>query len=229
MRPLIVRLPHILAASLLALAAGSAAADPASPPPPPPSGPVAMPYPTPDPPPVPECPYSLCPKAGATQGTGGAIPHKHIGNVKYSDFAKSGAAETATAEFTETPDGPTQQVELVGLWWGKLKDAGTVYSADPMEGGQIAQRTYQPGRPTYGNLIGDAPVMVPEPVAKGTATFKTLAGACATGKHLDKVKIVLRSHGFTLHDATVVSVEPVEPVDGQAMEQVTLSYASIEG
>ena len=182
------------------------------------------------------------------------VIHKHIAGVKYEDLKTSSAVETATVQLTESPDAPAQQVEVVGLSWGKLKDAGTVYSADPMEGGQVAkdagtvysadpmeggqvvsgtssanvaERKYAPGRPTYGNLVDDAPVMVSEPVAKGTASFKTLAGACNTGKHLNKVLIVTRSRSVTLHDATVISVTPADPVDGQAMEQVTLSYASM--
>src|SRR5213075_1481412 len=106
-----------------------------------------------------------------------------------------------------------------------------VYSADPMEGGQVAgssanvaQRKLRPGRPTYSNLVDDAPVMVAEPVAKGTASFKTLAGACTNGKHINNVKITTRSGSVTLHDATVISVTPVDAVGGQAMEQVTLAY-----
>jgi hypothetical protein len=70
--------------------------------------------------------------------------------------------------------------------------------------------------------------MVAEPVARGTATFKTLAGLCATGKHLVKVKITTRTGSYALHDATVISVIPADVVDGQAMEQVTLSYASLD-
>ena len=131
--------------------------------------------------------------------------------------------EVSTAEFTDSSDAPAHALQVVGLSWGKLKDAGTVYSADPMEGGQVAgqssasvaERRTRPGRPTFGNLVDDAPVMVAEPVAKGTATFKTLAGLCATGKHLDKVKITTRSSSHTLHDATIVSVTPADPVDAE--------------
>ena len=220
-----LRFRHLLIASAGAFSAAAAAQEPAAP------SPVPMPYPN---------------------TSSEVVAHKHIAGVKYSDFAKSSAVETATAELTTSPDAPAQLVEVVGLSWGKLKDAGTVTSADPMEGGQIArkdsrpaigemnvtklsdqssanlaQRKLAPGRPTYGNLVEDAPVMVAEPVAKGTASFKTLAGACATGKHLDQVKITTRSRGFTLHDATVISVTPADPVDGQAMEQVTLSYESV--
>ena len=218
-----------IATVILILAAGPGRAEPQPPPPPQPSGPLPMPYPNPEP--LPPCPRTFClPQPGATQGGGEVAAHKHLGGVKYSDFAKSGEVspatmESATVELSESPDAPP--VQVVGLSWGKLRDAGTVYSADPMEGGQVAERKTRPGRPTYGNLVADAPVMVAEPVAKGTASFKLLAGVCATGKHLDKVKITTRSGGFTLHDATVISVSPADPVDGQAMEQVTLSYDSV--
>ena len=217
------------AAGILILAAGTALAEPDPPPPPPPSGPVALPYPDPEPLP-PECKNRFCvPPPGGAQG--GAIPHKHIGNVKYS------AMESAAVELTESDGGPARSVQAVGLSLSKLDGAGPVYSADPMEGGQVtssdsnvAERKLAPGKPTYGNLVEDAPVMTPDAgtqaVAKGTATFKTLAGACATGKHLVKVKITTRTSSVTLHDATVVSVVPAEPVDGQAMEEVTLNYES---
>jgi len=63
--------------------------------------------------------------------------------------------------------------------------------------------------------------------AKVTATFKTLAGKCATGAHFKQVTITARSGGYTLHDATVISVTPADAVDGRAMEEVTVSYASL--
>lgn len=225
-----LRFRHLLIASLSVFSAGAfsaaaAAQDPAAP------SPIPMPYPN---------------------DSSKVVAHKHIAGVKYEDFAKGSAVETATAELSDSPDTPGQPLEIIGLSWGKIEGAGTVYSADPMEGGQIArkqtrpaigemnvtklsdkssanlaERKYAPGKPTYGNLVEDAPVMVAEPVAKGTASFKTLAGLCAAGKHLDKVKITTRSRGFTLHDATVISVTPADSVDGRAMEQVTLSYASL--
>ena len=225
-----LRFRHLLIASLSVFSAGAfsaaaAAQDPAAP------SPTPMPYPT---------------------DSSKVVAHKQIAGVKYEDFAKGSAVETATAELSDSPDTPGQPLEIIGLSWGKIEGAGTVYSADLMEGGQIArkqtrpaigemnvtklsdkssanlaERKYAPGKPTYGNLVEDAPVMVAEPVAKGTASFKTLAGLCAAGKHLDKVKITTRSRGFTLHDATVISVTPADSVDGRAMEQVTLSYASL--
>lgn len=232
-----------IATAILVVAAGPGRAQPQPPPPPPPSGPLPTPYPNPEP--LPRCPHTFClPQPGVTQEGGAVASHKHLGGVKYSDFAKSGEAsaatmETATVELSDSTGAPSQPVQVIGLIWSKLEGAGPVYSADPMEGGQIAgkdaasasanlaERKTRPGRPTYGNLADTAPVIVAAPVAKGTASFKTLGGVCATGKHLDKVKIVTRSRGFTLHDVTVVSVAPADPVDGRAMEQVTLSYASV--
>jgi hypothetical protein len=67
--------------------------------------------------------------------------------------------------------------------------------------------------------------MVAEPLARGTATFKTLAGLCATGKHLVKVKITTRTGSYTVHDATVISVTPA----GDGMEEVSLSYDGVGG
>jgi len=70
----------------------------------------------------------------------------------------------------------------------------------------------------------EVPNMVAEPMAKGTATFKTLAGLCATGKHLVKVKITTRTGGsFTLHDAIVTNVISA----GDGMDEVSISYASL--
>ena len=94
--------------------------------------PVAMPYPN-----------TSSPDPGATQD-GGKIPtHKHIAGVKYEDRAAASAASTAA--------GAAQVIEVQSVSWGEVRDAGTVYSADPMEGGQIAARKTRPGRPTYGD------------------------------------------------------------------------------
>jgi hypothetical protein len=180
--------------------------------------------------------------------------HKHIAGVKYEDVAKSDASAARDNEA-----GGDQVIEVQSISWGKIDAAGTVYSADPMEGGQIAARKYAPGKPTYGNatfdsapvaaeskpkvseipitkqmdasspkiMSADSQAVQPPPgataVAKTTATFKTLAGACVKGKHLDKVIIVARSGGrFTLHDAIVTDVTPA----GDGMETVSLTYAS---
>jgi len=78
--------------------------------------------------------------------------HKHIAGVKYEDF-KTGEAAAA---------GDAQVIEAQSLSWGTVKDGVTVYSADPMEGGQIAARTYRPGRPTYGNAKVDGVTSDPE-------------------------------------------------------------------
>ena len=205
--------------------------------------PVATPYPN-----------TSSPDPGATQD-GGKIPtHKHIAGVKYEDRAAGSAVSTAA--------GDAQVIEAQSVSWGEVRDAGTVYSADPMEGGQIAARRYTPGKPTYGNatfnsspavaaeskpqvseipitkpmdssspnMMSAAPASSDEPqvagvtgvAAKTTATFKTLAGKCVSGKHLDKVMITTRSGSYTLHDAIVTSVTPA----GDGMETVTLSYAS---
>jgi hypothetical protein len=190
-----------IAAFILILAAGPVLADPVPAPPPRPSGPQPMPYPD-----VPE---------------GGEVrAHKHIGNVKYEDVA------TASLE-----------LDVEALAWGRPGHPPVLNSADPMEGGQVTARTYRPGRPTYGNVTIDAqarttsaepgkvevPNMVAEPLARGTATFKTLAGACATGKHLTKVKIVTRTGSYTVHDAMVTSVTPA----GDGMDEVSLTYDSV--
>ena len=192
--------------------------------------------------------------------------HKHIAGVKYEDFAKSSADSPAAPDgAVSSAAADAQVIEVQSISWGKVGDAGTVYSADPMEGGQIAARRFTPGKPTYGNAtftgapaaadakpsvseipitkqmdvssskLSAAPESSGEPgkleypnaqgagvTAKTTATFKTLAGVCATGKHLDKVKIVTRSRSYTLHDAIVTNVTPAS--DG--METVSLTYAS---
>lgn len=217
-----------VAAVILVLAAGPARAEPQPPPPPPPSGPIAVPYPDPQPLP-PECHNRFClPKPGATQGGGEVAAHKHIAGVKYEDIK---SAEPATA----APAVDTQVIEAQSISF----DAGTLHSADPMEGGQVtsAERRMRPGRPTYGNLT-DAPAMVAEPgkleypnvqvaggdgtAAKTSATFTTLASKLVKGKHLDKVTITTRSGSYTLHDAIVTDVVPA----GDGMETVSLSYAS---
>jgi hypothetical protein len=252
-----------VATAILVLAAAPALADEPVPAPPP-AGPSPLPVPYPgDPqPPPPECTNRFCiPKPGA--GQGGVAEHKHIGNVKYSDYAKAAATDTL-------------EVQVQNVAWGAIKDAGTVYSADPMEGGQVTARTYQPGKPTFGNVKLDGvasdpeeggqvsaaeaskpkisdmqvtkvkdvassnlssarmttaepgklevPNMIAEPMARGTATFKTLAGLCATGKHLVKVRITTREGGsYTLHDAIVTNVVAA----GDGMDEVSLTYASL--
>jgi type VI protein secretion system component Hcp len=230
-----------IATAMLALAAGPARAEPAAP------SPVPAPYPN-------------APEVAA---------HKHIGQVKYADYAKSSEGSAATMEAASL------ELNVEGIAWGKLSDATTVYSADPMEGGQVTARTYHPGQPTYGNVTVDGvasdpeeggqvsaakgakprirdmqvtkvndvassnlssarvataepgklevPDMVAEPLARGTATVKTLAGLCATGKHLVKVKITTRTASYTLHDAIVTSVTPT----GDGMDEVSLTYASL--
>src|SRR5206468_5552452 len=107
--------------------------------------------------------------------------------------------------------------------WAKLEGAGPVYSADPMEGGQVTSARVaarEPGKLEYPNVqvAGTA-----EPAARAAATFVTLAGKCVKGKHLDKVTIATRSRSYTLHDATVTSVTPA----GDGLEEVSLTYASI--
>jgi type VI protein secretion system component Hcp len=136
----------------------------------------------------------------------------------------------ATAARTYRPGRPT---------YGNV----TQVASDPEEGGQVAASkaakpnvseinvtkvkdvsssnmmsadTSEPGKVEVPNIVA-------EPVAKGTASFKTLAGLCATGKHLTKVKIVTRSGSYTLHDAIVTSVTPA----GDGMEEVSLAYDSV--
>jgi hypothetical protein len=78
--------------------------------------------------------------------------HKHIGGVKYEDFAKSSAVSTAAPDgAVSSAAGDVQVIETQSISWGKVGDAGTVYSADPMEGGQVAAGRFAPGKPTYGN------------------------------------------------------------------------------
>ena len=194
-----------IATAMLALAAQPARAEPAAP------GPVPAPYPN--------------------------VSHKHIAGVKYEDLARSDAAAAQ-------PDAGSLDLNVETVAWGKLSDATTVNSADPMEGGQVSARTYRPGRPTFGNVTFDSaagsnpgsarmvqrepgkvevPNIVAEPLARGTATVKTLAGLCATGKHLVKVKITTRTASYTLHDAIVTNVTPA----GDGMDEVSLSYASL--
>jgi hypothetical protein len=139
---------------------------------------------------------------------GQAAPHKHIAGVKYEDF-KTGEASAAA--------GDVQLIEAQSASF----DAGTLHSADPMEGGQVAARTYRPGKPTYGNLT-DAPAMVAEPTAKVAATVTTLAGKLVKGKHLNEVTITTRTGRYTLHDAIVTDVTAA----GDGMETVSLTYAS---
>jgi len=197
-----------IATFALLFAAASAGADPTSPaPPPPPSGPVPAPYPGSEP--LPPCPHTFCLPQQLAQDTPAPAPvpsHKHIAGVKYEDLATSSPAtlEVNTEEVSWSgPDGPP-----------------VVKSADPMEGGQVARSApTEPGKVEILNLQGGT-----EPVAKATAKFKTLAGACVSGKHLDKVLIVTRSRSFTIHDATVTDVTPA----GDGMEEVTLSYGSRE-
>jgi hypothetical protein len=161
--------------------------------------------------------------------------HKHIAGVKYEDLATSSPAtlEVNTEEVSWSgPDGPPVVKSADPMEGGQVAarrmggrprpqvDGTTVYSADPMEGGQVARSApTEPGKVEIPNLQG-----VTEPVAKATAKFKTLAGACVSGKHLDKVLIVTRSRSFTIHDATVTDVTPA----GDGMEEVTLSYGSRE-
>ena len=231
MRRRFPRSSHILimsTAALAALAVVPALAEPDQPPPPAGPSPQPVPYPGDPQPPPPNCTNRFCiPQPGSGAGV---AAHKHIAGVKYEDFAKSAEAANATLE-----------LNVQALGWGALKDGGTVYSADPMEGGQVTAKTYQPGKPTYGNVTIDqaqvgemkmatgepgkleVPNMVAEPLARGTATFKTLAGLCATGKHLMKVKITTRSASYTLHAAIVTAVTPA----GDGMDEVTLTYDSV--
>jgi hypothetical protein len=226
-----------IATFALLFAAASAGADPTSPaPPPPPSGPVPAPYPGSEP--LPPCPHTFCLPQQLAQDTPAPAPvpsHKHIAGVKYEDLATSSPAtlEVNTEEVSWSgPDGPPVVKSADPMEGGQVAarrmggrprpqvDGTTVYSADPMEGGQVARSApTEPGKLEIPNLQG-----VTEPVAKATAKFKTLAGACVSGKHLDKVLIVTRSRSFTIHDATVTDVTPA----GDGMEEVTLSYASRE-
>ena len=89
--------------------------------------PVAMPYPN-----------TSSPDPGATQD--GIPTHKHIAGVKYEDRAAGSGGSTAASD--------AQVIEVQSVSWGEVRDAGTVYSADPMEGGQIAARKTRPGLPT---------------------------------------------------------------------------------
>jgi hypothetical protein len=203
-----------IATAMFVLAAQPALAEPDAPPPPAGPSPQPVPYPGDQQPPPPTCTNRFCiPQPGGTQG--GTAAHKHIAGVKYEDFAKN--ANAASLE---------------------LNAETVVWSADPMEGGQVSARTYHPGKPTYGNVTFDSaartttrepgkievPNMVAEPLARGTATFKTLAGLCATGKHFPKVKITTRTGGsYTLHDAIVTNVTPA----GDGMDEVSLTYGGI--
>jgi len=242
-----------IATFILIAAAGPARADPPTPAPPPqPSGPVATPYPGSEP--LPPCPHTFCLPGTVQEATTPPSPpvHKHLAGVKYSDLM-TGSPEQATVMLEG--DGSAKQFDAQFVSWGKLSDSTTVYSADPMEGGQIAARkagrgakaqldgtTVYSADPMEGGQIaarqagtsfvpGKAQIanvqLVTEPVAKGTAIFKLLAGACSNGKHLDKVIIRTRSRSFTLHDATVIGVTPADAVGGQPMEQVTVAYASV--
>jgi hypothetical protein len=132
-RPRRVLLASAFASALVA-APALAEPTPAAP------APVAMPYPN-----------TSSPDPGATQEDGKIPTHKHIAGVKYEDRAAESAVSTAA--------GDAQLIEVQSISWGKVGDAGTVYSADPMEGGQIAARRYTPGKPTYGDAtFNSAPV-----------------------------------------------------------------------
>lgn len=248
------RLTILLASAFaVALAAAPALADP---PPPPAPAPVQTPYPNTDP--LPPCTHTIClPQPGAVAAK------KHIGQVKYEDVSRADA----------TTDTASLRLNVEGISWGKLSDATTVHSADPMEGGQVTARHYTPGKPTFGNVTfeganpgksaqvtgGDAKaqlngttvysadpmeggqvtartvtgepakvevpnLQISEPVAKGTAKFKTLAGACTTGVHIKEAIITARSgRSYTLHDAIVTSVTPA----GDGMEEVSLTYDGV--
>jgi hypothetical protein len=194
-----------IATAMLAVAAQPARAEAAAP------GPVPAPYPN--------------------------VSHKHIAGVKYEDLAKSDAVAAQA-------DAGSLELNVEGVAWGQPDRPPVLNSADPMEGDQVSARTYHPGRPTFGNVTFDSatnstsssarmvqrepgkvevPNIVAEPLARGTATVKTLAGLCATGKHLVKVKITTRAASFTLHDAIVTNVTPA----GDGMDEVSLSYASL--
>ena len=260
MNRLTPRLCIVLAASAAALAAATALADPAPVPPPPGPSPQPVPYPG-DGQPPPDCANRFCiPKPGTIQGV---AEHKHIAGVKYEDATMSAtAADVASGStngkrmhkpYSLVAEAGEPVIQVQSISWGKLEGAGPLNSADPMEGGQIAER-YRPGRQKPGNITAVNVASDPEeggqvsaaradmtavpltpdqapPVtgtagtsAKVSATFKTLAGACVKGQHLNKVMITAREGSYRLHDVTVADVAPAE--DG--METVTVSFASVD-
>src|SRR6476646_6092302 len=105
------RLTSLFAGAIMAAVAIPAIAVVAPPPPSPPAGQVPMPYPNPAPPPLPECPYSLCPKATATLGV-------------QAGRGNSGHGRSA-------------QIEVNSYSWGS---GANRLSSDPQEGGQVAGR-----------------------------------------------------------------------------------------
>lgn len=202
-----------LAAALAAGAVTPALADPAAP------GPVPAPYP------------NVSSRDAATGLPTGKRMHKPY-------------TVAATPDAVAASDG--EVIEVQSISWGNIEGAGTVNSADPMEGGQIAAPRYRPGRQKPGrisavnvasdpeeggqiaapaNAMNAVPVTSDEQPqaasARVSATFTTLAGKLARGRHLQKVKIVARSGSYTLHDAIVTDVTPA----GDGMETVSVSYA----
>ena len=165
---------RILLASALALPAFAAAPVLADPSPAAPA-PVTMPYPN-----------TTTTDPGAAPDSGKGPSHKHLAGVKYEDRASPGAVQAGA--------GDAQVIEVQSVSWGKIDAAGTVYSADPMEGGQIAARKYAPGRPTFGNATFEGKNVASDPEEGGQVS------AAKTGKptvgeiNVTKVKDVASSN-----------------------------------
>jgi hypothetical protein len=117
--------------SAVAISAIAVAAPPSLPPPSPPAGPLPVPYPDPEPPPVPECPYSLCPKAAAP------LQMQAVPEASAQTSSRDPASGLPTGKRMHKPVTAARQSDALSC--DTHAQPGSGLASDPEAGGQIAR------------------------------------------------------------------------------------------
>lgn len=232
----------VAAAFVLLASASSARAEPVPPSPPsPPAGPVPVPYPNPDPPPVPECPYSLCPKAAGTlQFAGGASTIE----VESFSWGASAVAEEPTTINTSDPQeggeiAEPEKLEIPNLKRSakpKVSEIPVVKRSD--QSSPVLFSAPAPGKPAQ-SAIPRATVNSPRDVSSGQASGKRQhmpirmthgsvdvtmpEGVCVAGSHYPAVTLRSGDQAYEMRDVTVASCTPMATAKGKK-DKAKLDY-----
>jgi len=248
------RIGFASAAAILLAAGTMTSAKPVPTPPliPKPAGPMPVPYPDPPPPPVPECPYSLCPKAAGTlQFAGGAS------TIEVESFSW-GAGGPTTVNTSDPQEGgqiartkpKISEIPIVKL---KDKSSSNLATSDPQEGGEVAGRkaggTQQDypiisrGEGVKSVIPFENSVSSPRDVASGQASGKrqhkplTMTrgsldvtmpdGVCVAGAHYPAVTLRSGDTAYEMSDVTVASCTPVATAKGKK-DKAKLDYMIVK-
>jgi hypothetical protein len=166
-----------------------------------------VPYPNPDPPPVPECPYSLCPKAAGTlQFAGGAS------TIEVESFSwEAGSTTVNTSGLREG---------------GEITDAGRNAGGGPRES-VIPRAEVSSPRDVSTGLATGRRHHPPIRLTRGTVDVTMPQGVCVAGSHYPAVTLRSGDQAYEMRDVTVASCTPVSTAKGKK-DKARLDYMVVK-